>query len=115
MTDSALLELFHNGARERAFNLLMEKYQQKLYWHIRRIVNNHDHTGDVLQNTFIKAWQGLDNFRAESQLFSWLYRIATNESINFLNNGLSFFILTNLFIKFFRNHCCSPVTLFFKS
>lgn len=85
MTDSALLELFHNGARERAFNLLMEKYQQKLYWHIRRIVNNHDHTSDVLQNTFIKAWQGLDNFRAESQLFSWLYRIATNESINFLN------------------------------
>jgi len=85
MTDSALLELFHSGARERAFKLLIEKYQQKLYWHIRRMVTSHSNTDDVLQNTFIKVWHGLENFRSESQLYSWLYRIATNEGINFLN------------------------------
>jgi RNA polymerase sigma-70 factor (ECF subfamily) len=84
MTDSALLELFHNGVRERAFKLLMDKYQKRLYWHIRRIVGE-SNADDVLQNAFIKAWVGLENFRAESQLFSWLYRIATNESITFLN------------------------------
>jgi RNA polymerase sigma-70 factor (ECF subfamily) len=84
MTDSALLELFHNGVRERAFKLLMDKYQKRLYWHIRRIVGE-SNADDVLQNAFIKAWVGLENFRAESQLFSWLYRIATNESITLLN------------------------------
>jgi RNA polymerase sigma-70 factor (ECF subfamily) len=84
MTDSSLLELFHSGARARAFKVLLDKYQQRLYWHIYRIVGE-SNTDDVLQNTFIKAWGGLENFRSESQLFSWLYRIATNESITFLN------------------------------
>lgn len=86
MSDNELLALFHGGKREQAFKLVMEKYQQRLYWHIRRMVNNsHDNTDDVLQNTFIKVWGGLENFRNESQLYSWLYRIATNEAINFLN------------------------------
>lgn len=86
MTDNELLDLFHSGKREQAFKLLMKKYQQRLYWHIRRMLNNnHDSTDDVLQNTFIKVWNALENFRAESQLYSWLYRIATNEAINFLN------------------------------
>ena len=86
MTDSELLDLFHTGAqREQAFKLLIEKYQQKLYWHIRRMVVEHENANDVLQNTFIKIWRGLENFRADSQLFTWMYRIATNESLNYIN------------------------------
>lgn len=71
--------------REPAFRLLISKYKERLYWHIRKIVINHDDADDVLQNSLIKVWNGLDNFRAESSLFTWLYRITTNESITFLN------------------------------
>ncbi|MFZ5551533.1 MAG: RNA polymerase sigma factor [Bacteroidota bacterium] len=85
-TDKELLDLLHNGDNPHyAFNLLVRKYQRKLYHTIRRIIIDHDDTNDVLQNTFIKAWNGIKNFREESQLFTWLYRIATNESITFLN------------------------------
>ncbi|MFN8286903.1 MAG: sigma-70 family RNA polymerase sigma factor [Chitinophagales bacterium] len=84
-TDKELLELFHSGGKERAFTLLIEKYQEKVYYHIRRMVKDHDDAHDVMQNTFIKVWKGLENFRAESQLFTWVYRIATNETITFLN------------------------------
>jgi RNA polymerase sigma-70 factor (ECF subfamily) len=85
MTDGELLDLFHHGpSRERAFTLLVEKYQQKIYWHIRRMVTHHESANDVMQNTFIKVWNGLDNFRADSQLFTWLYRIATNECLNYI-------------------------------
>lgn len=73
------------STKEQAFRHLISKYKERLYWHIRKIVLNHDDTDDVLQNTFIKIWKGLDSFRAESSLFTWLYRIATNESITFLN------------------------------
>lgn len=87
MTDSELLDLFHNGSsRERAFKLLVEKYQQKLYWHIRRMVIDHENANDVMQNTFIKIWKGLENFRSDSQLFTWMYRIATNECLNYLTH-----------------------------
>ena len=85
MTDRELLDLFHDGKRERAFTLIIETYQQKVYWHIRRIVRDHDDANDVMQNTFMKVWNGLENFRADSQLFTWLYRIATNETITFIN------------------------------
>src|SRR5580700_3536002 len=86
MNDSEILDLFHSGSgKERAFTQLTEKYQQKIYWHIRRMVKSHSDADDVMQNTFIKIWNGLENFRAESQLFTWLYRIATNETITFLN------------------------------
>lgn len=71
--------------RESAFRLLISNYKERLYWHIRKIVLNHDDADDVLQNSLIKVWNGLDSFRAESSLFTWLYRIATNESITFLN------------------------------
>lgn len=86
MTDSELLDLFHSGAREKAFTLLVEKYQQRVYYHIRRMVKVHDDTDDVMQNTFMKVWRGLENFRNEAQLFTWIYRIATNETITFLNS-----------------------------
>ena len=73
------------STKELAFRYLISKYKERLYWHIRKIILNHDDTDDVLQNTFIKIWNGIDSFRAESSLFTWLYRIATNESITFLN------------------------------
>ena len=85
-TDEELLEQFRNpDTRNYAFNLLVRKHQQRLYWHVRRIVIDHDDANDVIQNVFIKVWKALDNFRADSQLYTWLYRIATNESVTFLN------------------------------
>lgn len=84
-SDNELLAMFkQESSREKAFNAIVKKYQEKLYWHIRRMVISHDDADDVLQNTFIKAWSYLDNFRGESQLYTWLYRIATNETITFL-------------------------------
>ncbi len=84
--DKNLLEQFRNkNTQNYAFNLLVRQYQKRLYWHIRKIVLDHDDTDDILQNVFIKVWRNLENFKGESQLYTWLYRIATNESINFLN------------------------------
>lgn len=84
-SDQELLALFKDKEkRNYAFNLIVRKYQEKLYWHIRKIVIKHDDTDDILQNTFIKVWKGLDGFRADSKLYTWLYRIATNESLTFL-------------------------------
>jgi RNA polymerase sigma factor (sigma-70 family) len=86
-SDQELLEKFREeGSRHYAFNLLVKKYQQRLYWHIRRIVIDHEDSNDIIQNVFIKVWKSLDGFRSDSQLYTWLYRIATNESITFLNS-----------------------------
>lgn len=91
LSDKELLEQFRNEAtRNNAFNLLVRKYQKRLYWHIRRIVINHDDANDVIQNSFIKVWKALDNFKEDSQLYTWLYRIATNESITFLKQKKAF-------------------------
>ncbi len=82
LSDEELLALFREASsRHYAFNLLVRKYQQRLYGSIRRMVTDHDETKDVLQNVFIKAWTGLETFRGDAQLYSWLYRIAHNESI----------------------------------
>lgn len=70
--------------RQRAFEELVNAYSRQLYWKIHYMLQNHDDTDDVLQNTFIKAWRGLDTFKGDSALFTWLYRIAYNESITFL-------------------------------
>ncbi len=70
--------------KELAFTRIMEKYQEKLYWHVRRIVISHDDADDVIQNTFIKVWNNLDHFRKDSGLFTWLFRIATNEALTIL-------------------------------
>ena len=72
--------------RASAFSVLVRMYQERLYWHIRKMVLSHDDANDVLQNTFMKAWNGLDGFRGESKLSTWLYRIATNETLTFLTN-----------------------------
>lgn len=83
--DKELLLLFRDAStKERAFTNIIKKYQEKLYWHIRRMVVEHEDANDVLQNMFIKVWNGLENFREDSQLYTWLYRIATNESLTFL-------------------------------
>jgi RNA polymerase sigma-70 factor (ECF subfamily) len=85
MTDGEILLQYKTPeSRDSAFKTLVVKYQQRLYFHIRRMVIDHDDANDVLQNAFIKAWKGLDNFREESQLYTWLYRIATNECLTFL-------------------------------
>ena len=86
ISDQDILSKFNNEAtKEAGFRLLMNKYQEKLYWHIRRIVVDHDDANDVCQNMFIKVWRNLGKFRADSKLYTWLYRIATNESLTFLN------------------------------
>lgn len=79
-------ELKQENTRDLAFHRLVKLYQERLYWHIRKILLNHEDTDDVLQNTFIKVWKSIGNFREESSLYTWLYRIATNESITFLNS-----------------------------
>jgi RNA polymerase sigma factor (sigma-70 family) len=85
LDDKELLMQFREPAtKEKAFTLIIKKYQQKLYWHIRRMVIEHEDANDVLQNMFIKVWNGLGNFREDSQLYTWLYRIATNESLSFI-------------------------------
>ncbi len=85
LDDKELLFQFRNEAtKEAAFTRIIKKYQEKLYWHIRRMVVEHEDANDVLQNMFIKVWKSLENFREDSQLYTWLYRIATNESLTFL-------------------------------
>ncbi|MEA5259009.1 sigma-70 family RNA polymerase sigma factor [Arcicella aquatica] len=94
MTDKELLEKFANPeSRNYAFNLLVRQYQQKVYWHIRKMVIDHDDANDLTQDTFIKAWKGLENFKGDSQLFTWLYRIATNECLNHLSKKKRRFFL----------------------
>lgn len=78
-------ELADPGQRRAAFSRLIALYQEQLYWQIRRLVFNHDDAKDILQNTFMKAWQNLDRFRGDSKISTWLYTIAHNESLTFLN------------------------------
>ena len=83
--DTELLLQFRDPeTKERAFTAIIKKYQEKLYWHIRRMVVEHEDANDVLQNVFIRVWNGLENFREDSQLYTWLYRIATNECLSYL-------------------------------
>lgn len=94
MNDNELIEKFNNpDSKNYAFNLLVRKYQQKVYWHIRKMVISHDDADDLTQETFIKAWKGLDSFKGQSQLYTWLYRIATNECLNFLDKKKRRFFL----------------------
>lgn len=82
--DTLVNELKNKETQAKAFEVLVNIYKERLYWHIRRIVLNHDDTDDVLQNTFIKVYKSINNFKEESKLYSWMYRIATNESLTFL-------------------------------
>src|ERR1700748_2309348 len=85
--DAVILSKFQDErTRNEAFNLLLKKYQQKIYWHIRRMVIDHDDADDIAQDVFVKVWKNLPGFRNDAQLYTWTYRIATNECITFLNN-----------------------------
>ncbi|HEY2582713.1 MAG TPA: sigma-70 family RNA polymerase sigma factor [Mucilaginibacter sp.] len=84
--DAEILSKFQDErTRDEAFKLLLKKYQQKIYWHIRRMVIDHDDADDLVQDAFIKIWKNLGGFRNDAQLYTWMYRIATNECITFLN------------------------------
>ena len=84
-SDAELLEQFRNPVtKEKAYTTIIKKYQEKLYWHLRRMVVEHEDANDVLQNVLIRVWKGLENFREDSQLYTWLYRVATNECLTFL-------------------------------
>ena len=85
MGDKEILDLYKAGERERAFREIVDSYSERLYWHVRRFLCSHEDTDDLLQDIFLKVWTSLPSFRSESQLYTWLYRIATNESLNFLN------------------------------
>ncbi|HEY8396826.1 MAG TPA: sigma-70 family RNA polymerase sigma factor [Flavihumibacter sp.] len=83
--DLALLNQFRQPeTREQAYTAIVRKYQERLYWHVRRMVVHHEDANDVLQNVFIRVWNALDNFREDSKLYTWLYRIATNECLSYL-------------------------------
>ncbi len=84
MTDKEILDLYKSGQRELAFKEIVDSYSERLYWHVRRFLCSHEDTDDLLQEIFIKIWTSLPTFRGESQLYTWIYRIATNESLNFL-------------------------------
>ncbi len=89
--DQLILEWIGNAqSLEKGFKALVEKYQQKLYWHVRRMVLSHDDADDVLQNTFIKVYRSIDQFEQKSSLYTWLYRIATNESLSFIQRNKKF-------------------------
>ncbi len=85
MSDADILELISEQTTfEQGFRLLMTRYQERLYWHVRRLVVHHEDADDVIQNTFIKVFKGLSGFKGNSKLYTWLYRIATNETMSFL-------------------------------
>lgn len=83
--DREILTMINTRQHEAAFSCIVKKYKQRLYWHLRKMVIIHEDADDLLQNSFIKVWQNLDKFRGDSSLYTWLYRIATNEALNFLN------------------------------
>lgn len=78
--------LKNNKTQNASFEILINKYKEPLYWHIRKLVLNHDDADDILQDTFIKVLRGISKFKGNSKLYTWIYRIATNESLNFLKS-----------------------------
>lgn len=87
LTDEQLIKLLQDEkTKQEAFSQIVLKYQKQLYWQIRKMLISHEDTDDVLQNTLMKAWVGINNFRGDSKLSTWLYRIAVNETLTFLNN-----------------------------
>jgi RNA polymerase sigma factor (sigma-70 family) len=95
LSDQELLAMFRDSQANAhyAFNLIVKKYQQRVYLHVRRMVIVHDDANDLVQNTFIKVWNHLEGFREDSQLFTWIYRIATNECLGHLKQKRKRFFL----------------------
>ena len=102
LSDLEILQLLRKAdTKNYGFNLLMKKYQEKVYMHVRRILYRHEDADDVTQNTFIKIFDKIEQFREQSQLFTWIYRIATNEALSFLKkkNARSFISLSDKHYK----------------
>ena len=87
MTDKEIITLYRSGQKERAFGELVESYSERLYWHLRRFTNSHEDADDLLQDCFVKIWSSLPEFREESRLYTWAYRIATNEALNHIRKN----------------------------
>lgn len=85
LDEKSLLAAFRDDStKEKAFTELVKRYQERLYWHIRRMVVHHEDTNDILQNIFVKVWKNLGEFREEANFYTWLYRIGTNETLTYL-------------------------------
>lgn len=84
MSDNEIIALYQEGRREEAFNAIVMGYSERLYYHVRSLVDSHEDADDLLQEVFVKVWQALPSFRGDSRLFTWLWRIASNETLNFL-------------------------------
>ena len=94
MEDKDLLEKLRNKeTRNYGFNLLVREYQERIYWHIRKMVIDHDEADDLVQEVFIKVWKNLDKFREDAKLYTWIYKIATNECLTFLTKKKRRFFL----------------------
>jgi RNA polymerase sigma factor (sigma-70 family) len=94
VTDKELLDKLKNDdTRNYGFNLFVREYQERIYWHIRKMVIDHDETDDLVQEVFIKVWKNIDKFREDAKLYTWVYRIATNECLNHLSKKKKRFFL----------------------
>jgi RNA polymerase sigma-70 factor (ECF subfamily) len=92
--DKDLLEKLRNEeSRNYGFNLLVRAYQERVYWHIRKMVIDHDDTNDLVQEVFIKVWKNIEKFREDAKLYTWIYKIATNECLTFLTKKKRRFFL----------------------
>lgn len=79
--------LLKKATHKQAFDKIVKTYSERLYWHIRRMVHNHDDADDVLQNTYIKVWRNIASYRGDAKVYSWIYRIATNEALNLIRSN----------------------------
>jgi RNA polymerase sigma-70 factor (ECF subfamily) len=94
LTDQELIEKLSNEeSRNYGFNLLVREYQERIYWHVRKMVIDHDDADDMVQDIFIKVWNNIDKFRKDASLYTWIYRIATNECLNFLKKKRNRFFI----------------------
>ena len=93
-SDREILKQFRSkNTRHWGFNLLVHSYQERIYWHVRRIVIDHEDANDIVQDVFVKIWKNLDNFREDSKLYTWIYRVATNEALSFLKKRRTFLFM----------------------
>ena len=94
MTDREIIDKIRSPTGQSlGFNMLVRAYQERIYWHVRKMVVDHDDADDLVQDIFVKIWRNIDKFREDSSLFTWIYRIATNECLNFLKKKRSKFFL----------------------
>lgn len=93
MEEQIIAKIRDEETRNYGFNLLVREYQERVYWHVRKMVIDHDDADDLVQEIFVKVWKNLSKFREDSKLYTWVYRIATNECLNFLKKKKRRFFL----------------------